>query len=85
MSLLRYNRICYSFLLPKKCVWRNHVIVMHNLRYPTDEQLRLLDISSNSNLPSVLFEFSFFSGHPATVFCKISVRRSKYCLEFSIA
>ena len=23
-------------------------------------------------------------GHPATVFCKISVRRSKYCLEFSI-
>ena len=23
-------------------------------------------------------------GHPTTVFCKISVRRSKYCLEFSI-
>jgi len=23
--------------------------------------------------------------HPTTVFCKISVRRSKYCLEFSIA
>ena len=24
-------------------------------------------------------------GHPTTTFCKISVRRSKYCLEFSIA
>ena len=24
-------------------------------------------------------------GHPTTVFCKISVRRNKYCLEFSIA
>ena len=23
--------------------------------------------------------------HPTTVFCKISVRRSKYCLQFSIA
>ena len=23
-------------------------------------------------------------GHPKTVFCKISVRRSKYCVEFSI-
>ena len=23
------------------------------------------------------------SGHPTTVFCKISVRRSKFCLEFS--
>ena len=23
--------------------------------------------------------------HPTTVFCKISVRRSKFCLEFSIA
>ena len=25
------------------------------------------------------------AGHPITVFCKISARRSKYCLEFSIA
>ena len=24
-------------------------------------------------------------GHPTNVFCKISTRRSKYCLEFSIA
>ena len=24
-------------------------------------------------------------GHPTTVFCKISVRRNKYCLQFSIA
>ena len=26
----------------------------------------------------------FCQGHPTTVFCKISVRRSKYCLEFSV-
>ena len=25
-----------------------------------------------------------YRGHPTTVFCKISVRRAKYCLEFSI-
>ena len=65
-SPLHYNRICYSFLLPKKCVWPNNIIVMHNPKYPTDEQLRLLDISSNNNLPSVLFElesiFIFFRG-----------------------
>ena len=35
-------------------------------------------------------EVSFFGnllnqGHPTTVFCKISVRRRKDCLEFSIA
>ena len=26
----------------------------------------------------------FIQGHPTSVFCKISVRRSRYCLEFSI-
>ena len=26
-----------------------------------------------------------FAGHPTTVFCKISVLRSKYCLQFSIS
>ena len=32
------------------------------------------------------FDSSQYSqGHPTTVFCKISVRRSKYCLEISIA
>ena len=28
--------------------------------------------------------FVVFRGHPTTVFCKISVRRSKYSREFSI-
>ena len=28
--------------------------------------------------------YIFYQGHPTTVFCKISVRRSKYYLEFSI-
>ena len=26
-----------------------------------------------------------YQGHPTTVFCKMSVQRSKYCLEISIA
>ena len=26
----------------------------------------------------------FFQGHPKTVFCKIAVRRSKFCAEFSL-
>ena len=30
------------------------------------------------------FRCEFRQGQPTTVFCKISVRRSKYCLEFSI-
>ena len=29
--------------------------------------------------------FTLFKGHPATPFCKITVRRSKYCLEISKA
>ena len=29
--------------------------------------------------------FQPFQGHPTTVFCKICLRRSKYCLEFSFA
>ena len=32
--------------------------------------------------PIVVFHNSG-QGHPTTVFCKISVRRSKFCLEFS--
>ena len=33
--------------------------------------------------PIVGFFHSSGQGHPTTVFCKISVRRSKFCLEFS--
>ena len=32
-----------------------------------------------------LFVCLFVQGYPTTVFCEISVRRSKYCLEFSFA
>ena len=34
-------------------------------------------------LDLLLFFCSSGQGHPTTVFCKISVRRSKFCLEFS--
>ena len=30
------------------------------------------------------FRFYIYQGHSTTVFCKLSVRRSKYCLDFSI-
>ena len=84
-SPLHYNRICYSFLLPKKCVWPNNIIVMHNLKYPTDEQLRLLDISSNNNLSSVLFElgsiFIFFRGTLRLFFVKYLFGEEKQILR----
>ena len=34
---------------------------------------------------SDVFVCLFVQGHPTTVVCEISVRRSKYCLEFSFA
>ena len=42
---------------------------------------------NNSKMRHWGFSFipRFIQGYPTTVFCKISVRRSKYCLEFSIA
>ena len=58
---------------------------MHNLKYPTDEQLRLLDISSNNNLPSVLFElesiFIFFRGTLRLFFVKYLFGEEKQILR----
>ena len=65
-----------------------------HFRHPTDEQLRLLDISSNDNLPSALFE-SYHKGTPPadqdpeidykyTVHCTlytVPLRRSNVALE----
>ena len=89
LSLLRYNRIVTPVYFPKSVFG---VIILNcnaQPKYPMDEQLRLLDISSNNSLPSVLFELEsiiiFFQGHVTTVLCKIPVRRSVYCLEFSMA
>ena len=45
--------------------------------------LRLV-VESKSFGKSVVFQALSIQGHPTTVFCKISVRRSKYCLESSI-
>ena len=44
-------------------------------------------VSSHFRDYYALYALNVFSlqGHPATVFCKISVRRRKYCLEFSFA
>ena len=39
----------------------------------------------SQDLKLVLFIYLLIQGHPTTVFCKICVRRSKYCLEFSFA
>jgi len=35
--------------------------------------------------PSQSCQTAEYQGHPATVFCKISVRRNKYCQKFSIS
>ena len=44
------------------------------------------DVRVNSHLKLLLYQCLVFSdqGHLTTVFCKISVRRSKYYLQFSI-
>ena len=44
------------------------------------------DASGNKDKCSfeVFLKGQKIQGHPKAVFCKISVRRSKYCLEFSI-
>ena len=39
------------------------IVECKHFRHPADEQLRILDISSNNNLPSVLFDFIFKSNH----------------------
>ena len=33
----------------------------------------------------ISYWFVVIQGHPTTVFCKMSLRRSKYCVEFCIA
>ena len=45
------------------------------------------DVNENDKEKTVGLDWqnNNFQGHPTTVFCKISVRRSKNCLEFSIA
>ena len=35
------------------------IVECKHFRHPADEQLRILDISSSNNLPSVLFDFIF--------------------------
>ena len=42
------------------------------------------DKQNPSAMKDVIDRYHYFQGHPTTVFCKISVRRSKYCLTFSI-
>ena len=45
----------------------------------------LLSLNLNNVFSKNNFNKDFVQGHPTTVFCEISVRRSKNCLEFSIA
>ena len=47
----------------------------------TEISATLLDVVFNNCPDNVVCSGQ---GHPTTVFCKISVRRSKKCLEFSI-
>ena len=60
--------------------------------YPTGKPRRSIQIDDWS--VSILYYMVILTendylyktqGHPATIFCKITVRRSKYCLEISKA
>ena len=48
-------RTIFQTLLPSPLQQRSHLILY------TDEQLPLIDISSNHNLPSVLFEYVYLA------------------------
>ena len=76
--VVRVFRCYQSFLMPSSHYARNDHI--NRLSIKTNH------ISSRCVLPCFVTRQMFQNtvGHPTTVFRKISVRRSKYCLEFSI-
>ena len=55
--------------------WTFHVVVMQTTARKCTKKCAGIR-------PTVVFHSSG-QGHPTTVFCKMSVRRSKFCLEFS--
>ena len=64
------------YLVMKRCF----SYLIHNIKALEIWRIRLR--GSILSIHSSLILYS--QGHPTTVFCKISLRRSKYCLEFSI-
>ena len=61
-----------KFMAVRKVIYRGRIFLASSfsiLRRGVSSRLYPIDVS----------------GHPTTVFCKISVLRSKYCLQFSIS
>ena len=68
--------IHFVSLIRRSIAWRNfYLLAVSTL----EEKERLSSRSSVTNMCKVLIKKK--QGHPTTVFCKRSVRRSKYCLE----
>ena len=67
-----------TFIVGALCLWfisswnSRHSACYHSCKRPAQVTNRLIAYES-------------FQGHPTTVFCKISTRRSRCCLEFSSA
>ena len=61
-----------EWLVVRKVAWRAYVHISNLI---TDDRIHAM--------PQWWIQVSGLQGQPTTVFCKISVRRSKYCLEFS--
>ena len=55
--------------------------IAQSFRHPTDEQLRFLDISSNNNLPSVLFELLSYLAVCSCSSLSVSRKREEKRLE----
>ena len=80
----------YEFLLCGNYMFS--IILQHSNFLQTLKRLRKVKKSRDQLLISnIQYRFDhnvhvipYNQGHPTTVFCKISVWRSKYCLEFSI-
>ena len=75
---LRFLEACW----PKS--FSKFIFVVYNVWYNALEAY-LFDTTLWSSHSHLISGAQISQGHPTTVFCKKSVRRSKNCLEFSIA
>ena len=75
-----------SFFAPKphgNACYAGYAFRRHNIWSRENVHVIFVSVTAVWHLSSE--EKGTFQGHPTMVFCKISVRRSKYCQEFSIA
>ena len=72
----------------KPILWELNSFLVQTLSFVSINLHRCWHVRENTLLHVSCFKGTRMTfirqGHPMTVFCKISVRRSKYCLEFSV-